>query len=100
MHVLISNDGNLSLEDADNFKGFSIVVNHSAQGTVEGALASIAEPDEEDHFWLNVDSIITLSRRANDSQWVDAFWQMLHKAAPYGFYDSENKRVKAHVETG
>lgn len=96
MHVLIGADGELSLEEVDNLKGFSIV--ETTRGTAAAALSEIGEPAEENHYWLSAPAIVALSSRKDDQEWVEAFWAMLQKVEAYGFSDMANKRVKAHVE--
>lgn len=99
MFIYITDDGRLSLKEIDNMKSFSIVeqTSGSQQGSAAEALKLIAEPAEENHFWLDAEAVVALSSRAGDQQWVDAFWSMLKAAEPYGFSDIERKRVKAHV---
>jgi len=97
MYLLISADSTLSLEDTDNMNGFSIVENSDL--TRSSAFSAMSIQAGEGHYWINVDSVIQLSSRRDDQQWVDDFWDMLKKAEPYGYADLVNKRVKAHVET-
>jgi len=97
MYLLISADSKLSLEDIDNMNSFSIVGNSDV--TRSSAFSAMASRAGEGHYWIDVDSVIKLSSRREDQQWVDEFWDMLRKAEPYGYADLANKRVKAHVET-
>ena len=97
MYILIAADGSLSLEDTDNMKAFSIVENSA--GAQSSEFSAIAEPAEENHYWIDADSVIDLSSRDGDQQWVDEFWDMLKKSEPYGYSDLVKKRIKAHVET-
>jgi hypothetical protein len=97
MYILISTDGTLTLEDIDNLNSFSIVGNSDT--TRPSAFSAMASQAGEGHYWIDVDSVIKLSFRRDDQQWVDDFWDMLKKAEPYGYADLVNKRVKAHVET-
>ena len=64
------------------------------------ALADIAEPAEDNHYWVDAEAVIQLSSKGSDPQWVDGFWDMLGKVEAYGYADLQAKRVKAHVETG
>ena len=98
MYLLISADSTLSLEDVDNMNGFSIVENSDL--TRSSAFSAIASQAGEGHYWIDIDSVIKLSSRREEQQWVDEFWNMLRKAEPYGYADLVNKRVKAHVESG
>jgi len=97
MYILISADGTISLEDIDSLNSFSIVGNSDV--TRSSAFSAMASQAGEGHYWIDVDSVIELSTRCDDQQWVDDFWDMLRKAEPYGYVDLVNKRVKAHVET-
>jgi len=97
MYLLISADSKLSLEDIDNMNSFSIVGNSDV--TRSSAFSAMASRAGEGHYWIDVDSVIKLSSRREDQQWVDEFWDMLRKSEPYGYADLVNKRVKAHVET-
>ena len=96
MYILIAADGQLSLEDSDNMRAFSIVEEES--GAAATRLADIATPSEEQHYWLDADAVVDLSGRKHDQQWLQGFWDMLTRAEAYGYSDMQNKRVKAHVE--
>ena len=97
MYILIAVDGSLSLQDIDNLKSFSIVDNN--QIAISPAFSAMAQAAEENHYWIDADSVIELSSKGEDQQWVEDFWDMLKKVEPYGYSDLVNKRIKAHVET-
>lgn len=100
MFLLIAKDGSLSLEDSEEMKSFSVVESPDApqQGTASAALAAIAEKTDDDHFWINADAIVQISPKKDDAKWVSDFWEMLKKVEPYGYYDTDSQRVKAHIE--
>ena len=95
MYILVDVNGVLSLQDSDNFREFSIV--DESDGLASTALADIAEPAEDDHFWLDANSVIELSSPDADQQWIDAFWEMLAKVEPYGYSKMTEQKVKAHL---
>ena len=95
MYILVSTNGDLSLQDGDNFTEFSIV--DESDGLASTALAAIAEPAEENHFWLDANAVIELSARRNDQHWVDEFWEMLGKVEAYGYSNMTTQQVKAHL---
>ena len=97
MYILISADGSLSLEEADNMGAFSIIEYSPVSQSIE--FSAMAEAAEENHYWFDAEAVIQLSARAGDQQWVDEFWDMLKKVEPYGYSDLVKKRIKAHVET-
>jgi hypothetical protein len=97
MYILIDADGELSLQDSDNMRAFSI--REDEAGSAARWLAQMATPaDEEQHYWLDADTVLKLSGRRDDQQWVRQFWDMLTKVEAYGYSDMINKRVKAHVD--
>ena len=96
MYILIAADGQLSLEDSDNMRAFSIVEEEG--GAAATRLAAIATPAEEQHHWLDANAVVKLSGRRHDQQWVQGFWDMLAQVEAYGYSDMQNKRIKAHVE--
>lgn len=99
MKLVVSVDGKLSIDEADNFRGFHVEP-ANALGERWAAVpefASIATPAEEaDHFWLDADAVAGLPERA-DAEWREKFWAMLKKVEPYGYADMALRRVKAHV---
>ena len=96
MYLLIAVNGQLSLEDCDNMRAFSIVEEES--GLAATQLSTIATPAEEQHYWLDADAVVELSGREDDQQWVKGFWDMLVKVESYGYSDMEKRRIKAHLE--
>ena len=101
MYLKISKEGELSLEELDVTSSFYILEASDAEimGEAIIALKAIAEPAEDNHYWLDIESIISLSALKNDKSWTDAFWQMLNASEPYGYLDKENGLLKAHLET-
>ena len=95
MYILVDKDGKLSLQEGDNFGEFSIVDESSGQAS--NSLVALAEPEGEDHYWLDANAVIELSGRESDQQWVDAFWEMLRKVEAYGYSDMNKQQVKAHL---
>ena len=96
MYLLIAANGQLSLEDSDNMRAFSIVEEES--GLAATQLSAITTPAEEQHYWLDADAVVEISGRKDDKQWVAGFWDMLTKVEAYGYSDMEKKRVKAHMD--
>jgi len=96
MYIQIRADGNISLEDSDNMRAFSIV--EERKDTAHDSLASIGEAAEDNHYWLDANAVVDLSGRKNDLDWVNQFWDMLAKSEPYGYSDMAGQRVKAHIE--
>jgi len=97
MYIRIAENGQLGLQDSDNFAAFAIVRAGRSAPLVQ--LEEIASAAEDDHYWLDADSVVELSGRKRDQQWVSDFRAMLENSAPYGYFDNSNNRVKAHMES-
>ena len=96
MYILIAENGELSLQDCDNMRAFSI--REAVSGAAVSALADIATTAEDNHYWLDANAVVELSGRRHDQSWVGDFWAMLAGAEAYGYSDMTAKRVKAHVD--
>jgi hypothetical protein len=97
MYIFVAADGELSLQDSDNMRAFSI--REEKADSAAGWLARMTTPaEEEGHYWLDADVVLNISGRRDDRHWVEQFWEMLTKVEAYGYSDMTNKRVKAHVD--
>jgi len=96
MYIRIAANGELSLQDSDNFRGFAIV--RADASAPLARLAQLGSAAGADHYWLDADAVLELSGRQLDPAWVRDFRAMLASVAPYGYFDMSNNRVKAHVE--
>ena len=96
MHLYIDTQGALSLRDIDNMKSFSII--DKTDNSNLSALLAIAEPAEDNHYWIDAEAVIALCEKSDDQNWVTDFWNMLGMVEKYGYSDMVNKRVKAHIE--
>lgn len=96
MYLTIGQDGDLALEEIDDFKRFHIAANADRLVASE-AFAAISEDAGEAHYWLDADAVVALSSAAGDADWTGAFEAMLEKAEPYGYADLGGRRIKAHV---
>jgi hypothetical protein len=97
MYIRVAEDGELGLQESDNFRAFAIV--RAGRAAPLARLAEIATAAEDDHYWLDADAVLELSGRKHDPQWVSDFRAMLETAAPYGYFETTSNRVKAHMET-
>jgi hypothetical protein len=97
MYILVAADGELSLQDSDNMRAFSI--REAAAGSAARWLAQMASPAAEvQHYWIDANAVLEISGRRDDAQWVKQFWDMLTKVEAYGYSDMTKKRVKAHLD--
>jgi len=100
MFFKILSPGIVTLEDANNFRAFKVVVAppDADLDTVRRALANIALLPDRGTAWVSERALRAWPELANDSAWQEALTAMIAKARPHGWIDDANKTIKAHVE--
>ena len=90
----------VTLEDANNFRSFKVVVALPPADleTVRSALSGIATLPDRDTAWVSEQALRSWREVAGDATWQDALSAMIAKARPHGWIDDANKAIKAHVE--
>ena len=97
MYIRIQADGILSLVEIEDMKSFAIV--DKSMGSNRVMLDQISEPAGDEHYWIDAEAVIELSEKSGDLMWVESFWAMLKSSEPYGYFDTDKNRVKAHAKT-
>ena len=98
MYLDVKPDGSITLNEADDFSRFEIRSSIDlAPGNLSDNFFSIAEPTDDNRYWVNAVAVMQFSSKSDDPEWCTAFWTMLEKAEPYGFADVDQKRIKSHV---
>ena len=90
-------DARAILLEADDFKGFKVVVRGDAPSLGERTAAlGIARVDE--HAWVSVDGLRQLAGSAATPEWEASLDGMLEYARSKGWVDDELGAIRAHVE--
>ncbi len=96
MFIALANT--ITLEDADNFGEFHVVVDGDVAAAVD-ALGGRAGPSERDnHLWVDIALVRELATDAADTDWEARFEAMLAYAASKGWVDEPAGRVEAHIQ--
>jgi hypothetical protein len=100
MFVKLSVDGNVTLEDRDNFRAFKLVVEGPVARIYDArsALDGIAELVDETTAWVSAAALRGRPEVAQDTAWQQSFAAMIEKARPHGWIDEARQAIKAHVE--
>ena len=100
MFVKLDSGGNVTLEDAGNFRAFKLVVEGSPAklDTTRSALAGVAELVDEKEAWIFQTALRRRPEIAQDANWQKSFDTMIEKARPHGWIDDQRQAIKAHVE--
>jgi len=100
MFVKLSAAKKITLEDANNFRTFKLVIEGrpSAIDDVRRALAGTAGLVDKDTAWVSQAALRSRAEVAQDKDWQQQFDAMIEKAKPHGWIDERQKAIKAHVE--
>jgi predicted transcriptional regulator len=90
----------VTLADANNFRGFKVVIAQPNLDleAVRRALSGIAALPDRDTAWVSEQALRSWPEVASDTAWQEALTAMIAKARPHGWIDDTNKTIKAHVE--
>jgi hypothetical protein len=91
--VIIVRDNAVTLADADDFKGFKVVV-ESGDGS---GLFSVGRLAHRDTAWISANAVRTLAAGAATPAWEEGFAAMLAYAETKGWLDGAGD-IQAHVE--
>ena len=100
MFVKLSVDGQVTLEDRDNFRAFKLVVEGGPERLDQArrALANTAELPDQANAWIFEQALRQRPEVAKDSTWQSSLGAMIEKAKPHGWIDEQKKAIKAHIE--
>ena len=97
MFVKLAADGEISLEERENFRAFKLVVEGDAAQieATRAKLKDVADVPDAGTAWIFESWL-----RANepDAAWQQSLGAMIEKAKPHGWIDEQRKAIKAHVE--
>lgn len=99
MFIRVDGTGTMTLEEPDDFKRFHVEANPQTldDPTLGARFRAIATDAGDDRVWLDGHAVADLSGRAGDTGWQAAFQAMIDGAERFGFSDTANHRIKAHI---
>jgi hypothetical protein len=100
MFVKVYADHSVTLEEAENFRAFKVVLTGSPAilDTARKALAGIAELPDDKTAWVSEAALRRFAGVAQDAAWQQNLSAMIEKAKPHGWIDEARKAIKAHIE--
>jgi hypothetical protein len=100
MFLKLTAAGELTLEDAQNFRAFKLVVEgeRARLDAVRRAAVGKAELPDADTAWIFEDALRRWPSVEHDTAWQQNFSAMIEKARPHGWVDDARKAIKAHIE--
>ncbi len=101
MRIVLAAGAVPKLEEASDFRRFSIELGGDVPAGQPQALAAVLAPvadlDETGHGWVRPDAIRALTPLSGSPDWQQCFSAMIGFAAKHGWTDAQG-RIRAHVE--
>jgi hypothetical protein len=100
MIISVHATNDVTLDEAQNFRAFKVVIN-IPDATLEEArvaLAGTATMPDRDTAWVSVEALRQWRGVKDDAEWQKNLDTMIEKAKPHGWIDEANNAIKAHVE--
>ncbi len=97
MFVKLAADGQVTLEERDNFRAFKLVV-EGDQAKLDSArsnLSGVADVPDTGTAWIFESWLRSVGA---DETWQQSLSTMIEKAKPHGWIDEQRKAIKAHIE--
>ena len=94
MFVQVAANGEISLQDAENFRAFKLVVACDA-AKLPAAIDGVAVLDDG-HAWIAPAALLQL--HGADAAWEQSLAAMIEKARPHGWIHPATGAIRAHIE--
>jgi len=97
--VAVSADRAVTLEDPENFRAFRLAIEGDPVqlGGVAAALRGIAVIADAQTAWVDESWLRDHTGRSDDAVWQDGVSAMLAAASTFGWYDAEQRTIRAHI---
>jgi predicted transcriptional regulator len=97
---VIASSRSIELDDAQNFKAFSIRIegpftDPAAQAELLGRLALRSD---REHAWISEQALREWPSLASQSWWQDGLTKMIAAVRPFGWIDPVDHSIRAHIE--
>ena len=98
MIVHVHENSSITLDEADTFTAFSIRAPNLGFGQIVAAFGGDAKAGEDDHVWISIPDLHTLSAIHGGTDWRKGCDDMLSFAASKGWVDAARQLLRAHIE--
>jgi hypothetical protein len=102
MRILVKNNLDVVLVEADNFNEFDLCVEPGTdRSSLAPALRGIADPEGDDHAWVHEAWLLQqLPRLATAAGWRASFDAMSRYAQKKGWTRDDPDAIRAHIVSG
>jgi hypothetical protein len=89
-----------SLDDAENFHSFKVVVEAAAgdREAVEKAVAGILQFEGDEHAWVEICALENWPGHGENIGFRTSLQAMIVKAKPFGWIAEDGRSIRAHID--
>jgi predicted transcriptional regulator len=96
---IVASSRTIEIDDARNFKAFAVRMEGSFDEVVRAELLGrIAVSSDREHAWISEDALRQWPALASESWWQDGLSNMIAAVQRFGWIDSANQSIRAHIE--
>jgi predicted transcriptional regulator len=89
----------IEIDDARNFKAFAVRMEGAFDEAVRAELLGrIAVSSDREHAWISEEVLRQWPSLASESWWQDGLSNMIAAVQRFGWIDSANQSIRAHIE--
>ena len=90
----------LSLDDAENFRSFKVVVEAAAgdREAISKAVAGVLQFEGDEHAWVAISALENWPGHGEDAQFRASLQAMVVKARPFGWITEDGRAIRAHID--
>jgi hypothetical protein len=97
---IIASSQSLELDDASNFKGFTVRIEGAFgdPAVLAGLLARVAPNSDGEHAWISEKVLREWPKLAAESWWQEGLSKMIAAVQPFGWIDAASQTIRVHID--
>ena len=96
---LIAQSRSIEIDDPKNFRAFSVRIEGALEAAAEAELLGrIALRRDGEHAWISEQALREWPALKAEAWWQDGLTSMIAAVQKFGWIDSENHAIRAHIE--
>ena len=96
---LIAASRSIEIDDARNFKAFSLRIEGAPDGPAQAELLGrIADRYDSEHVWISEAALRDWPSLKAEAWWQDGLTAMIAAVQKFGWIDNERRAIRAHIE--
>jgi hypothetical protein len=96
---VIASSRAIEIDEARNFKAFAVRVEGAFDEAVQAELLGrIAVRSDREHAWISEEVLRQWPSLASEPWWQDGLSNMIAAVQRFGWIDSANQSIRAHIE--